>query len=323
VVSLRRFVLLFQRGADMERNQPQSSSDHNDFAGVVYGLFGSCIWGSYMAISSQGIADGFSAEDLAFLRFLISGLLLLPLLVLSNAFHKVGWRRSVALTLVAGPLFAILALHGFSYAPLIHGTVIQALALILSCLFIALLGCRQKPQFNYLAGLLVLFIGLAAIAWPLLPSAESNDTLWLGDLLFIIAGAIWAVFLTLIWYWRIDALEATVVVAVLSALLYCPLYLMLHGPLRLSMLDFDQVVEQVLFQGLLSGVLASYAFSKSVQYLGVGKAALFPAFSPAVTMLLGILLFHQVPVLSQWLGFTVVTVGLFLGFYRENHSAQD
>lgn len=270
-----------------------------------------------MAVSSQGIADGFSAEDLAFLRYLTSGLLLLPLLVLSNMFQKVGWQRSVVLTLLAGPLFAILAVHGFIYAPLIHGTVIQALALIVSCLLIVLWRNKEKPKFSYLAGLLVLFIGLAAVSGPLLPSQGDSSELWKGDLLFVAAGVMWALFMALIWYWRVEALAATVVVSVLSALIYCPLYLLLHGPLHISMLDFDQVIEQVLFQGILSGVLALFAFSKAVQYLGIGKAVLFPTFSPAVTMLLGILLFHQIPVLSQWLGFTVVAAGLFLGFYRE------
>jgi drug/metabolite transporter (DMT)-like permease len=294
----------------------QQRTEQNDFAGVVYGLIGSCIWGSYMAVSSQGVADGFSAEDLAFLRYLTSGLLLLPLLALSNMFRKVGWQRSVVLTLLAGPVFAILAVHGFIYAPLIHGTVIQALALILSCLLIVLWRGKEKPKFSYLAGLLVLFVGLAAVAGPLLPSQGDVSELWTGDLLFAVAGVMWALFLTLIWYWRVDALAATVVVAVLSALIYCPLYLLLHGPLHMSMLDFDQLIEQLLFQGVLSGVLALFAFSKAVQYLGVEKAVLFPAFSPAVTMLLGIVLFHQIPALSQWLGFTVITAGLFLGFYR-------
>lgn len=297
----------------------QQRTEQNDFAGVVYGLIGSCIWGSCIAVSSQGIEDGFSAEDLAFLRYLTSGLLLLPLLVLSNMFQKVGWQRSVVLTLLAGPLFAILAVHGFIYAPLIHGTVIQALALIFSCLLIVFWRGKEKPKFSYLAGLLVLFIGLAAVSGPLLPSQAEFSELWKGDLLFVAAGLMWGLFMALIWYWRVDALAATVVVAVLSALIYCPLYLLLHGPLYISMLDFDQVIEQVLFQGILSGVLALFAFGKAVQYLGVGKAVLFPALSPAVTMLLGILLFHQIPVLSQWLGFTIITAGLFLGFYRESN----
>ena len=295
----------------------QQSTEQNDFTGVVYGLLGSCIWGSYMAVSSQGIADGFSAEDLAFLRYLTSGLLLLPVLALSNMFRKVGWQRSLVLTLLAGPVFAILALQGFAYAPLIHGTVIQALALILSCLAIVLLCHKEKPKFSYLAALLVLFVGLAAVARPFAVPDHDGAAFWRGDVLFALAGLMWALFLMLVRYWRVDALAATVVVTVLSALIYCPLYLVLHGPLHISMLDFDQVIEQVLFQGVLSGVLALFAFSKAVQYLGLGKAVLFPAFSPAVTMLSGILLFQHIPVLSQWLGFSLIAAALFLGFYRE------
>ncbi|MCA1930457.1 DMT family transporter [Rheinheimera sp.] len=295
----------------------QQKRQQDDFTGVVYGLLGSCIWGACMAVSSQGLNDGFSSEDLAFLRYLTSGLLLLPLLVLSNMFRKVGWGRSILLTLLGGPVFALVAVQGFSYAPLTHGTVIQAVTLILCSLLVLFWRSKEVPKFSYLAGILVLFIGLAAVAGPLLPAPAGATGLWKGDLLFVAAGLIWALFLTLIWYWQVDALAATVVVAVLSALIYCPLYLLVHGPLRISMLDFDQIIEQLMFQGILSGVLASFAFSKAVHYLGVSKAVLFPAFSPAVTLLFGILLFHQIPALSQWLGFTVVAAGLCLGFYRE------
>ena len=292
-------------------------NEHHDFSGVAYGLLGSCIWGACMAVSSEGIADGFSAEDLVFLRYLTSGLLLLPLLALSNLFRQVGWTRALLLTLLAGPVFAVLAAHGFLYAPLVHGTVVQAATLILSGLLLIWWRSKSEPRFSYLAALLVLLVGLAAVAGPLQPLQQEISAVWKGDLLFMLAGVMWALFMALLWYWRVDALAATVVVAVLSALLYCPLYLMLHSPLYLSMLDFDQVVEQVLFQGVLSGVFALYAFNKAVQYLGLRKAVLFPAFAPAITMLLGMLLFHRVPALSQWLGFIIVAAGLLLGFYHD------
>ena len=286
----------------------------HDFEGVVYGLLGSCIWGAFMAVSSQGVNDGFSPEDLTFLRFLTAGLLLAPVLTITNYIGKLGWSRALILTLLAGPAFAIFTTYGLQLSPLLHGTVIQAVTLIVFSLMLMWWLTKERLGGSYLAGLLVLFVGLAAVACPAL---HRQSELLQGDALFIVAGMMWATFMVLIWVWRLDALAVTVVVSVLSALLYCPFYLLSHGPMHISMLDFDEVIEQLMIQGVLSGVMAVFAFSKSVQYLGVSRAALFPALSPAITMVLETMLFQQIPVLSQWIGFSVITAGLVLSFYRD------
>ncbi len=287
-----------------------------EFEGVVYGLLAACIWGCYLAVSGQGLNGGLDASDLAFVGTLTAGLLMLPWLVLCNHFAKVGIKKALVLTLLSGPLFGWLTLHGLSQAPLIHGAVIEAAVLILGSVLLRRFT-RQPAAGHDLVGLAVLLLGLVCVSGVVLPASPPAAESFHGDLFFVAAGLLWALQLVLLARWQVEPVAATVVVCVLSALLYCPLYLWLHGPLHLSMQDSVLIYSQVLVQGLLAALLGFYAFVKSVRYLGPGRAALFPAMSPVVSMILGILLFHQVPDATQWLGFAVVSAGLLLSLYRE------
>lgn len=190
-----------------------------------YGLVAAFIWGCYLAVSGQGLRVGLDACDLAFLGTLTAGLLMLPWLVLCNHFAKVGYKKALVLTLLSGPLFGWLTLHGLSQAPLIHSAVIEAAVLILGSVLLRRFT-RQPAAGHDLVGLAVLLLGL-----------------------------LWALQLVLLARWQVEPVAATVVVCVLSASLYCPLYLWLHGPLHLSMQDSVVIYSQVLV--LVLGLLAA------------------------------------------------------------------
>ena len=72
------------------------------------------------------------------------------------------------------------------------------------------------------------------------------------------------------------------------------------------------LIEQVVVQGLLSGVLALFSYSIAVRTLGAAKAAIFPALAPAAAILIGIPLVGEVPTALQWLGLAIVSTGLVI-----------
>ncbi|PLZ01272.1 hypothetical protein CY652_17170 [Burkholderia sp. WAC0059] len=61
---------------------------------------------------------------------------------------------------------------------------------------------------------------------------------------------------------------------------------------------------------MLSGVVALFAFSRAVQDLGPSRAALFPALSPGVAILLGIPVTGDLPSAVQIMGLAILTIGL-------------
>ncbi len=285
--------------------------------GWLCGVLAAVIWGGYLAVSRHGISAGLGAADLAFIRYAVAGPLLLPWLLRRSpgSLAGIGWRRGVVLSLLAGPLFVLVGASGFHFAPLAHGAVIQlgTVTLMSAVLAWRFVGERLGP--TRVLGLAILVAGLAVIAGPSLVAGGS--TAWIGDLLFAFAGCMWALFTVLQRQWAVPPMAATAVVSVLSAAVYSPLYLVLHGTAALQRADASMIVEQVVVQGILSGVVALFAFGRAVQILGAGRAALFPALAPAVAILLGIPLTGEIPDAMQICGLLVLSVGLAIAVRRD------
>ncbi len=280
--------------------------------GLAFGLVAALIWGGYIAVSHQGVASGLSAADLAFLRYSVAGAVLLPWLLRHAplTLAGLGWRRGAVLALLAGPLFVLVGASGFAFAPLAHSAVIQLGSVSLMGIVLSALMVRERQGARRIVGLGVIVTGLAVTAGPGLLSGGSQ--VWKGDLLFAGAGTMWAVFTVLQRRWQVSPLAATAVVSVLSGLVYSPLYFAWRGTAALISADPWVIVQQAVFLGFLSGVVALFAFARTVEYLGPGRASLFPALAPAIAMLAGIPISGEIPTAWQLLGLAVLSVGLLL-----------
>ncbi len=90
---------------------------------VLCGIGAAACWGVGLVTARHGIAIGLSPADLAFHRFMWSGLIMLPLAWrwgLGDA-GGIGWGIGIALMVLGGPGLSILSHAGFILAPLGHG----------------------------------------------------------------------------------------------------------------------------------------------------------------------------------------------------------
>lgn len=282
------------------------------FSGFALGLFAALIWGSYLALARAGVAAGLAASDIAFIRYGVAGLVMALWLLAHQLATLVGvvWRRGLILTALSGPLFILIGVGGYSYAPLAHGAVLQPAALTFGGMGLAALVLKDRLTRARLIGGLVIFLGLAVIAGPGLLSGGALTPL--GDAMFVAAGLMWAGFTVLTRRWGIALLAATAAVSVLSLLIYGPLYLGFVGVERLLAQPWSILFPQIVVQGLLSGVVAVIALSAAGQRLGAGRAVVFPALVPAVAIILGIPIAAEWPTGMQLIGLGAVTTGLAL-----------
>ncbi|MGV3635267.1 MAG: EamA family transporter, partial [Pseudorhodoplanes sp.] len=130
-----------------------------------------------------------------------------------------------------------------------------------------------------------------------------------GDLLFATAGFMWAAFTTCLRGWRTGGMPAARVVGVLSLLIYAPLYAVLFGFERMAAAGLFENLLQIAVQGVFAGLLALYLFARAVSALGAGRASMFPALVPAITMLIGFLALGEVPTIPQLVGLAIVVFG--------------
>src|SRR6185312_2786951 len=167
--------------------------------------------------------------DLALHRFFWTGLLLTPL-ALRHGVSKlggIGWGRGLIMTVLSGPVQAMLAYTGFMLVPLGHGTTIQPACAALFGLVLASLVLRERATPQRIFGGIVIVAGLVVYGIESLATIGSHGIG--GDLLFAMAGLFWATFGTLLRLWRVPGMQAAAVVAALSVVGYAPLYLGFAG----------------------------------------------------------------------------------------------
>jgi drug/metabolite transporter (DMT)-like permease len=73
---------------------------------------------------------------------------------------------------------------------------------------------------------------------------------------------------------------------------------------------------QIAVQGVLSGALAMYLYSRAVVILGAGRAAIFPSLVPGLTLLIAFVTLGTVPSPAQFAGLAVVMLGFWLALRR-------
>ena len=153
----------------------------------------------------------------------------------------------------------------------------------------------------------MIIAGLMVFGWESLVTIGHEGVV--GDVLFITAGFFWAMFGTLLRYYRMSGTRAIAIVGVLSVLIYAPLYVVFVGFHNMLRIGLAENLVQVAVQGLLAGMLPIYLFARAVILIGAGRAATFPALVPGFGLLIGFLALGIVPSVPQLIGFAIVVVG--------------
>jgi drug/metabolite transporter (DMT)-like permease len=295
----------------LKSNFPAPGPRPSAAAGIACGTGAALFWAAGFVAARHGISAGFSPADIVLHRFIWAGLAFLPLLARAGLadLGGVGWMRGVALTLSGGPPLALFSYAGFLFVPLAHGGVIQPSCAALGGLLLATLVLKEKLPARRAVGAAVIVAGLAVIGGEALASIGTQGVL--GDLSFVTAGLMFAVFATLLRRWHIAPTRAVAVVSVIS-LIDIPIHWLAFGFERMIALGLAENLVQFVAQGIFAGAGATYLFARSVVLLGAGRAAVFPSLVPGFTLLIGFLALGEVPSLAQLAGFAIVLLGFRL-----------
>jgi drug/metabolite transporter (DMT)-like permease len=191
--------------------------------------------------------------------------------------------------------------------PLAHGGVIQPSCAALGGLILASVVLKEKLAIQRVVGGAIIVAGLVVIGAEALATIGTHGLI--GDLSFVTAGLMFAVFGTLLRLWRIAPTRAVVVTSIVSLL---QLPWLVFGFERMVGLGLIENLIQVAMQGIFAGAGATYLFTRSVVLLGAGRAAVFPSLVPGFTMLIGFLVLGEVPSLAQLAGLAIVLIGFRL-----------
>lgn len=249
-----------------------------------------------------------SPFDLALLRFAVPAVLFLPAVLREGL--RVGdspWRRAVLLTFLGGAPYALISAGGLVYAPASHAGVLLPGTMPL---FTAVLGwilLKESLTPARIGGFLLIVLGGALVGWQGLSVPVAGQ--WKGDILFLVAALTWAGFTIALRAWQVTPLRAVGLVSVLSVAFYLPPYL-LSGISRLTEAPVDELVLQIVYQGLFAGIIAVIAYTRAVNLLGAGRAAVFAGLVPCLAAFLAIPLLGETIGWIEAGGIAVVSIGI-------------
>jgi drug/metabolite transporter (DMT)-like permease len=285
-------------------------------AGVLCGVGAALFWAAGFVVIPRGLAAGLSPADIAFHRFVWAGLIFLPLILRDSPrdLGGVGWGRGLLVFVLAGPISAVISYSGFVFAPLAHGGVIHPGSAAMFGLLLAALVLKEPVTLRNIAGTLVIVAGLAIFAGESIVSIGGHALG--GDLLFMTAGLMWAIFGMLVKLWDLDSARATRVSCFFALLVFAPAHGLLYGYGTMLSASLTDNAIQIVVQGILAGALAMYLYSRAVVLLGAGRAAIFPSLVPGFTLMIAFLVFGIVPTTAQFAGLAVVMLGFWLVLRR-------
>jgi drug/metabolite transporter (DMT)-like permease len=134
---------------------------------------------------------------------------------------------------------------------------------------------------------------------------------WRGDLLFLGAIACWSVFTVLVQRWRLTGTDSMLVVGLLSAPLYLPVWWWLL-PSTIGQAAPGLLLLQAVFHGALATVLAGFLYTTAVRSIGPGPTTMTGAAVPALAALIAWpVLGEPLPLLGV-LAVGLVSVGMLI-----------
>jgi drug/metabolite transporter (DMT)-like permease len=296
-------------------NRPLEAAGRGDpgskaIAGCALGLLAVAIWSGWLVITRMAVTSTLTAEDLAALRFASAGLLLLPIAWRRGlALDVLGWRGLVLVVLCAGVPYVLLASHGLQLATAAEAGVLIPGTIPLFVALISVFTLHEKIGRVALAGLGLITAGVALIVTPALLAAAGWQLAGYG--ICLLSAVLWAAYTIEARRAGLDALHATAIITVLSAVIYLPIYLMLPGR-SLWETSWMEFWVQLIYQGPLTGIVALLAYTRSVALLGATRASAFTALLPLSALVLAIPVVGEWPDLRTAVGAVLAAVGVLL-----------
>lgn len=247
--------------------------------------------------------------DVTFLRFGVSGLILLPFLLFIGL-KGARWKEITLMVVGIGAPYMLVVSHGLTYAPVERFAVVTPGSMIIFSVVFSAYLLRFRLTRYELYGIAAIIVGVGLIGYKSLGSAMGGEYAY-TILVFLLGGLLWAIYTVSTKAFSVDSMRATAIVSVFSAIFYSPIYFLIKGSSLLHAPLHDVVVQGV-YQGFLVSIVALFFYSKAIAYLGPAIGSTFAALVPGAAVILAALLLGEWPTSLSIAGLSVVTVGMIL-----------
>ena len=267
------------------------------------------IWALWLVVSRAGAQSTLNAYDLTAIRYGISAVASLPIVLYYKPWRSMSLKRIAGLSFLLGPLYILCVYFAFDYAPAAHGGVYMNGAMPAITLFLSFLFLQQKSTSIQLFGVGLIFSGTLLTAADV--SGLSIPGAWRGDLLFIVAAVFFSGYLVVARAWSVTPTQVMLCGSLINAIIFVPIWYW-WLPSGLAEADGAQLALQIFYQGLIPGLLGLVLVAVATKNIGPAATSAFIAAVPGLGAVLGAIFLNEVPGTLGWLSLVVLTVGILM-----------
>ncbi|MEM7268514.1 MAG: DMT family transporter [Pseudomonadota bacterium] len=284
-------------------------AERNFIIGLASALLVICIWSGFFVVSRMGATTDLTPFDLAALRFIVAGTVTIPFLWRWWPRHLRWWQVIVLVVTGPGSVYTLLLYSGLESAPAAYAGVFANGSLPIAAILIGAIFARDFPGPWRMFAVSVLFAGGVMVG--LRGLANGAEDVRIALTIFVGSSVLLATYIWALPRWGVSPWNALAVINVPNLALFLPLWWFLL-PSGIADATQDEVLLQLVFQGLGPGFFAVILFTLAATHLGATATAGFSAAVPAGVALLSVPVLGEALTTFEWIGVAVVTIGLFI-----------
>ena len=233
----------------------------------------------------------------------------MPFIIYFKPWQTLTLFRAIVYSFLLGPIYMAFVFSGFIYAPASHSAVFFNGFLPFLTLLITLVWLKEKISRLQVFSVLLILFGAFLI---LLDGASLKiENSWLGDLLFLIAGFLFAIYIVVSREWKITIPELIFCTAFLNFLIYLPIWIIFIPKSYESISNID-LLTQIIFQGIVPNLIGLLLVTTAVKKIGSAPTSAFLAGVPATASILSIFILGEYLGIKGWVGIASITPGILL-----------
>lgn len=258
--------------------------------GYVFVAITMCIWGGFTVTSRLNAQWGISAWDITALRFALAFCILMPILIYKKDTAFLWKKRPFLLAMIGGVGYCLTSYSAFHYVPAAHAAIFLNGCIPLCTAVAGFLLFKEPFDRHTWISLMIMLAAIGIMSF--LMYQETGIAFGFGDMLFFFSAIWWGIFTVLLRQWKLSAWHAMTSVAIWSALIYVPIYLVFL-PKNLTEPQPLHLVLQVIFHGIFVVMIATLAYVEAIKRLGAFKTGSIVTLAPFIAAILAVPLLNE------------------------------
>ena len=273
--------------------------------GYVYVAITMCIWGGFTITSRLNAMWHISAWDITALRFGLAFCILMPILIYKKDTAFLFKKEPFILAMLGGVVYCLTSYSAFHYVPAAHAAIFLNGCIPLTTAVAAYLLFKEPFDKHTWVSLSIMLCAISGMSF--LMYRETGVAFGFGDFLFFLSAVWWGIFTVLLKQWKLSAWHAMTGVAIWSAIIYIPVYL-IFLPKNLADATFAHLAIQTVFHGIFVVMIATLAYIEAIKRLGAFQTGSIVTLAPFIAAIIA------VPLLGESLSLAMICGLIGMGF---------